>query len=221
MAQTPAADSTNTPDFFAHHLYLLTKPLSAPEITIDVSDAPEARPWAEQAKKLVETWFPIVSQLLATDHYTPPKTLKLTFKKDISYPAYTSGPEITISASWIQKHPDDFGMVIHEMVHVQQGYPSRRNTPGWLVEGIADYIRWWRYEPEAPRTPINPAKASYRDSYRTTAAFLAYLVGKYDRTLVRQLDQALRSGAYSDEIFHKATGKTLDALWAEFVATIK
>jgi len=50
-----------------------------------------------------------------------------------------------------------------------------RGNPGWLVEGIADYIRWFKSEPESQRPRPNPAKAKYTDSYRTTAAFLNYV----------------------------------------------
>ncbi len=217
-----AAWAADTQSSAARYLYPLSRPLAAPEVVIDVTDSPESRAWAERARDLAREWFPLVCQLLATEQYTPPKTLRLVFKKGISAPAYASGSEITINADWIQQHPDDFGMVIHEMTHVIQSYPGGRRgeKPGWLVEGIADYIRWWRYEPEAPRTPINPQKASYRDSYRTTAAFLAWVVGKYDRRLVSNLDRALRTRAYSDELFQKATGKSLDQLWTEFVATL-
>lgn len=82
-------------------------------------------------------------------------------------------------------------------------------------DGIADYIRWWRYDPEAPRSPI-AADASYRDGYRTAAAFLAWVTAKYDKRIVRRLDRALRDGKYADAIFQEVTGKTLDALWDEF-----
>jgi hypothetical protein len=215
------AEADDTPAHFSRHLYPLAKAIPAPEVTIDVTDVPEARPWAEQAQALAREWFPLVTQLLATEKYTPPKTLKLTFKKELRVPAYASRDEITISGKWIASHPDDFGMVIHEMTHIIQSYPRGGNKPGWLVEGVADYIRWWRYEPESRRTPINPDKASYKDSYRTTAAFLAWAVGKYDRTLVRQLDEALRAGTYSDGLFEKAAGKTLEALWEEFVAPLR
>lgn len=213
--------STSNPDPFARYLYPLARPLPSPEVTIDVSDAPDLKPWAEQARKLVIDWFPHAAQLLATESYAPPKSIKLIFRNRINAPAYTSGHDITASASWVRRHPEDFGMIIHEMVHVIQAYPRGGDKPGWLVEGIADYIRWWRYEPESPRTRIDPAKASYRDSYRTTAAFLAWIVGKYDRTLVRNLDLALRSRSYSDEVFRKVTGRTVDELWAEYVSTLK
>lgn len=141
----------------------------------------------------------------------------MVFKPNIDAPAYTAGDEITINAGWIHDHPDDFGMVVHELTHIVQAYPSAGDKPGWLVEGIADYIRWWRYEPEAPRPHIDPQKSSYRDGYRTTGAFLAWLLQTYDKRLVHRLDQALRTGTYPEAIFQQVTGKPLDTLWAEFV----
>lgn len=215
----PAVTEAASP--YARYVYPIAKPIAVPEVTIDVSDVPEARPWAEQARTLARDWWPLVAPLLATERYTPPATLRLVFKKDLRVPAYTSGSEITISGKWIAAHPDDFGMVIHEMTHVLQHYPRGGNKPGWLVEGIADYIRWWRYEPEARRTPVNPDKASYRDSYRTTATFLAFVAGRYNRALVHDLDAALRTGSYSDDLWQKATGKSVDDLWTEFIGTIR
>ena len=38
--------------------------------------------------------------------------------------AGTTGDTIHVSADWIKKHPDDFGLVIHEMTHVIQHYPN-------------------------------------------------------------------------------------------------
>jgi len=39
-------------------------------------------------------------------------------------------------------------MIVHELVHVVQAYPENRANMGWLAEGIADYIRFWKYEPQ-------------------------------------------------------------------------
>lgn len=218
QARTPTPDAA----FFAKQTYPLSKPIPSPEIVIDVTDSPESKAWAEQAKRVAEDWFPTITQILDTTDYKPNKQIKLIFKKDIEPPAYMSDGNITIKASWIAAHPDDLGMVVHELTHVVQSYRNRRgeNKPGWLVEGIADYVRWWRYEPESPRTPINVEKASYKDAYRTTAWFLAYLTAKYDRGIVRTLDGALRRGTYSDDLFVKSTGKTVDALWSEFTASL-
>jgi hypothetical protein len=196
-------------------LYPLGRLIPAPHVTIDVSDAPEDRAWAEEARTLVQQWFPLVCDFLATEHYHPPKTLTLVFKDHMDGVAYTTGmgssaAETVISGKWIAAHPDDFGMVIHEMTHVIQGYPDREYAAAsWLVEGMADYIRFYRYEPDFPRNqvqPRDPQKATYHDGYRTTAAFLAYVTWKYDRGLVSQLDQALRDDAYSDSLWTTLTG---------------
>lgn len=221
----PALPARAQDDAAARQLYPLAKPRPAPEVVIDVSEAPEAKAWGENAKRLVEQWFPIVCQFLATEEYTPPKRLTLVFKKEQGPPAFATGTggeaaTISINNRWITAHPDDFGMVIHEMTHVIQGYSRRGEKPGWLVEGIADYIRFWRYEPDPARRPINREKASYRDSYRTTAAFLAWVGARYDRRLVYRLDQAMRAGTYNADLWKTITGKDVDTLWAEFAATL-
>ena len=190
-----------------------------PEVTIDVSDFPEGKAWAEKAQKVVTEWYPIVWRMLGTEERTPPKSVKLVFKKTLNVPAYAANGTLTINGEWITRRPDDFGMMVHELTHLVQAYGGPGERPGWLVEGIADYIRWWRYEPEMPRTRIDPTKASYKDAYRTTAGFLAYLTAKYDRGLVSHLDHALRKGTYTAEMFKDATGKDLDTLWSEFIRT--
>lgn len=204
-----------------------------PPVTLDVSDFPEGKAWGEAAKSLVEAWYGKLTEMLGTDGKDPltgaakgspfrdPRTVGLVFKKEISAPAYTSGGTITINGKWITAHPDDLGMIIHELVHVIQRYPDSRTKPGWLVEGIADYIRWWRYEPElhatSGRTKIDPAKSRYTDSYRTTGMWLAWCSRKYDMRLVPALDKAMRDREDPMPLFEKVTGKSPDELWKEFV----
>lgn len=207
----------------ARFVYPLAKSLATPPVVIDVSDFEAGRQWAEQAKALVEQWYPTVTTWLATEEFKAPAEIKLVFKRDLNVPTYASGGTITINGKWITDHPDDLGMVIHELTHVIQQYPNSRTKPGWLVEGIADYIRWWRYEPEAqstPRTPrLNPDRAKYTDSYRTTAYWLAWASKKYDLRLVPSLDRALRKREDPMPVFKSLTGKTPDELWTEFIAT--
>jgi hypothetical protein len=201
-------------------IYPLAKASSAraPKFEIDLTEVPDdakVRAWAERSQAMCQDWYPVVSRFLATDDWTPPETVRLVLKKDLAIPGATTGATIQISVKWIGEHPDDFGMVIHELTHVIQAYPSG-TQPGWLVEGIADYIRYWRFEPEKPHGRVGP-EASYRDGYGTTGAFLAWLVQKYDHRIVRRLDDALRHRQYNDGIFRDATGKELDALWKEYV----
>lgn len=207
----------------ARHLYPLApaKAGEPPTFLLDVSDIAELEDsvrWAEEAKTLCEQWHPIIVRFLATEGWTPPKEIKLVFKKELKAPAYATGSSIFVNEGWIRANRDDFGCVIHELTHVIQAYPPSRNSPGWLVEGLADYIRFWKYEPEVPRPHIDRKRSKYQDGYRTTGAFLAWIAMKYDKRIIRRLDQSLRDRNYSEAIFAEVTGRSLDALWEEFVA---
>lgn len=191
---------------------------NAPPIHLDLTDVPDdgsVKEWAREAKQVCEDWYPLIYRFLAMEGWKQPEEIEIKFKRVQDLPGVTFGDSIHISVPWIKDHPDEFGLVIHELVPVMQRYPDV-NRPDWLVEGIADYIRWWRYEPEAPRSEIGP-NASYRDSYRTTAAFLAWIVASHDKRIVRRLDRSLREGKYRDAVFEEVTGKPLDRLWFKFV----
>ena len=204
-------------DPLARYVYPLAPRVESPRIVVDTKAAPESAAWAKTAASIMRAWYPTVRSQLATTGARVPKELRLTIKPKIGPPAYCSGDEITVKAEWIKDHPDDLGIVIHEMAHAIQSYPDGPK-PGWLVEGIADYIRWWRYEPEPPRTKITE-KSNFTDAYRTTAYWLAWCQRKYDMRLVPQLDGEMRAGRDPLPIFTKLTGKTPEALWKEFVVT--
>jgi len=209
-----------TKDSLQRYIYPLSKPISAPDITIDVKDAPDMEAWAETAKDLATAWFPKLCELLSTANYKAPTKLTFVFRNKQDAPAYATGSEISFNATWIRAHPDDLGMVVHELTHIVQRYPRNKVNTGWLVEGIADYTRWWRYEPEAPRSRINFEKATYHDAYRTTAWFLAWSGQKYNQALVPTLDAKLRAAEDPMPVFEQLTGKTADTLWSEFAAAV-
>jgi hypothetical protein len=129
--------------------------------------------------------------------------------------------------NWFRQNKDGqaVGAVVHELVHVAQQYRGRRGgarNPGWLVEGIPDYIRWFLYEPTPTGTrPRNPDSASYTNSYRITAGFLNYVIHKHDKDLMVKLNAAMRQGKYSPDLWKENTGKTVDELWKDYVATLK
>ena len=205
----------------AQRLHLTAKTAATPRVKVVFEGEPDSavRAWADEASRIVLEWWPQVARLLATEDFHPPEQLTLTFKKELKGPAHRTSDGLFIGIPWITAHPDDFGMIIHEMTHAIQDYHGAPRDAGWLVEGIADYIRYWHYEPEVPHRRIDSAKASYRDGYSTAGAFLAWLIVKYDRRTVRQLDAALRAGKYTDAIFEEITGKALDPLWSEFLAS--
>lgn len=215
IAYCTVALAYDLPDL-TRYTYPLSKPIKSPAITVDASAAPDLAPWGEAARSLAIDWFPNICQLLSTQKYHAPKTIKFVFREKQDAPAYAAGNEISFSVEWVRKRPDDLGMVIHELTHIVQAYPDNKNDVGWLVEGIADYIRWWRYEPEAPRSRIDFAKAGFKDGYRTTAAWLAWAGKKYDLRLVPALDAALRRSEDPAPILNKFTGKSAADLWSEF-----
>ncbi len=96
-------------------------------------------------------------------------------------------------------------------------------TPGWLVEGIADYIRWYLYEPEshgADITSRNASRAQYDASYRVSANFINWVTQKYDPQLVTKLNAAAREGHYQNDLWKEYTGHTLQELGDEWTAAL-
>ena len=116
------------------------------------------------------------------------------------------------------------GSLVHELVHVVQQYgharqPGATHAPGWLVEGIPDYIRWYLYEPQSKGCEIsskNAATARYDAAYRVSANFLNFVITKYDKDLIRELNTALREGRYDAELWKKRTNHTVEELADEW-----
>jgi hypothetical protein len=189
------------------------------EFTVDVSDAPAMKEWAEKAARVCERQYPMINDELQSDGFKPATQVTMTLKKDYRGVAATGGNRITGSARFFQDHPDDIGAMVHETVHVVQRYRTR-NNPGWLVEGVADWVRFFKYE-RGKLGRINSDRARYDGSYRVTAAFLNYVSEKYDQELVRKLNKAMREGEYKDELWKELTKKTAKELDEEWRGTLK
>lgn len=189
------------------------------KISVEAHETPDLADWAKRAGLLCAEWFPKISALLVSEGFTPPKKVTLRFRADMKGVAAASGNVINLAAGYVRGHTNDWGMVVHELTHVVQSYPP--GGPGWLVEGIADYIRLSHFEPNVRRPRINPDKASYRDAYKTTAIFLEWVEKQHDAKFVSKLNAALRQRKYSPELFKEATGKTVDELWTDFIAELR
>ena len=90
-----------------------------------------------------------------------------------------------------------------------------------MGEGIADYTRFWVYEPDTKRRPLDPDRMKVTDSYQVTAAFLDYVVKTHDKDFVTKLNADMRNGKYSPELWKTYAGKSVDELWNEYMATLK
>ncbi len=189
------------------------------EIAVNVDDAPDLKEWAEKAARVCERQYPMICEELNSDGFRPRTYITMTFKNDYRGVAMAGGGRITGSVRYFKGHPDDVGALVHETVHCVQSYRTRGN-PGWLVEGIADYVRFFKYEP-GKIGRVNPDRWKYDGSYRQTAVFLNYVSEKYDRDLVRKLNAAMREGKYKEEIWQALTKKPLPELGDEWKATLK
>lgn len=185
------------------------------KITIDKKQVLDINEWSQNAKKLVEQWYPKIQKILGANDRNPKCTLSFERYDGI---AGTAGDHIAFNVGWIEKHPDDFGMVIHELVHVVEAYP--KYDPSWLIEGFADYIRYFVYEPEKKVVKINPAKANYKNGYGDAAALVNYVEQKHPG-FIKKAHKAMRENTYKDTLWLDWTGKTVDDNWKEFLSTLE
>ena len=125
----------------------------------------------------------------------------------------------------VERDGEAVGAAIHELVHVMQAYwtkdATNDNCPEWLSEGIADYVRWFMFEPQSGgcdylKDAGTRATIHYNDSYRETASFLDYVEKEHPGT-VKKANALMRKAKFNDRVFWKeATGKTaaeLEAGW--------
>lgn len=200
------------------------------DITVDPEGLSEdMKAWANG--KLLDTckeWYPKLVADLPSPGFKAPQKVTIRFRPDSEMkgtPAYTAGTAITCNVEWYtkQKEGEAVGATIHELVHVVQQYRFGRRTPGWLQEGIPDYLRWYTFEPEKHGCVIRKVTkdTNYDKSYRTSANFLDWATLTYDKDLVMKLNEQLRQGKYTPGIWPKlCKGKTVDQLNAEWKAAI-
>jgi hypothetical protein len=171
--------------------------------------------------------------MLPSKGYQAPSRLSITFSSNMQGVAAASGTRIRCGAGWFRRqlHGEAKGAVVHELVHVVQQYGRARRTnrnatrnPGWLVEGIADYIRWFLYEPQtrgAEVTSRNIARARYDSSYRISGNFLNWVTETYDKNIVRKLNTAARQGKYNEKLWKEATGRNVQELGDEWKQSLE
>lgn len=200
------------------------------QFTIDSTVAPDLTEWADtKLRPVVQEWYPKLIALLPSDGFAPTTNVLLRFRDDMGgVPASAGGGRINMNAGWYRRelNREALGATVHEMVHVVQRYgrvprdnPNVTRMPGWLVEGIPDYIRWFLYEPQtkgAEITQRNLARAKYDSSYRVTGNFLNWVTLKYNSNIVAKLNAAGRSGKYSESLWNEFTGKAVQELGDEW-----
>ncbi|PXX29045.1 basic secretory family protein [Arenibacter sp. ARW7G5Y1] len=166
-------------------------------------------------KKFVSTIFKTYPKLMKRFNKNARTDLKVKIDTSYNGVAYAQNGAITISSKWIHQHPTDIDLITHEGMHIIQAYPNG-SGPGWLTEGIADYVRHvYGVDNQRANWYLTQYKDGqhYTNSYRITANFLVWTTANFDKELVKKLDYHLREKTYTPGLWKKYTGKTLDQLW--------
>ena len=164
-----------------------------------------------------DLFFEVYPRLAERFNAGAPRTVEFSIGP-ANFIAGASGNEVRYQTEWLLDHPEDYDVVVHEVIHIVQSYTT---APGWLTEGIADYVRdqygvnngaaGWSLQ-------MPGAGSSYTDGYGTTGRFLLWLEARYAIEFVDMLDTALRGGSYVPQLWISYTGKTVDQLWQDYVA---
>lgn len=203
-------------------------------ISMDVTETPDLAEWVrEELSPVVKEWYPKIVALLPSEGYSAPRRVRIFFSDTMRGVAATGGTRIRCAAGWYRRNLEGeaLGSVVHELVHVVQQYGragrrggSTTRPPGWLVEGIADYIRWFLYEPETRGAEISRrslGRAQYNRSYRVSANFIDWVTRTHDKDIVLKLNAAAREGRYKEELWKEYTGRTVEELGKEWKAQLE
>jgi hypothetical protein len=175
---------------------------------------------AVMMERMIEEFFATYPTMAAAYNPGAATSVRLTFDPDYDGVAYASGSQIVVSSNWAIGAPEDVDVVAHEGFHVIQAYDNP-DAPGWAVEGLADFTRarygnlnsgaCWsmqRYQ----------SGQNYTDAYGVTARFLLWIETNVRASIATELDDALRAEQYSAAFWTSKTGKTVEALWADYAA---
>jgi len=173
-----------------------------------------AKQTLDSASKLI---WKIFHQNNPYDRKNVPKVI--LFVDDMNGVAYTTKREIHLSARYVGNYKGGVkkeipGVLYHEMVHVWQPY-GNGGAPGWLIEGLADYVRLKANY--AAGHWVKPGGGKKWDQgYAVTARFLDYCES-LKTGFVGKLNNLSRRG-YSDQHFVQLLGKPVDQLWRDYKA---
>lgn len=169
-------------------------------------------------QRMINTFFKVYPELAKAYNK---KTLKaVTMVIDTAYKgvAETDNGKVTISSAWMHKHPEDIDVITHEVMHIVQDY-GESTGPGWLTEGIADYVRnKFGVNNAAANWSLPAFKSSqnYDNAYRVTARFLVWIEAKVKPGIVKNFNKQLHDHTFTNDSWKNATGKTVDELWKAY-----
>jgi hypothetical protein len=169
-------------------------------------------------QKLINTFFEVYPKEVKAYNKNSMKKVVFTIEPGYNGVAAAHNGRIFFSPAWFVKNPQDIDVVTHECMHIVQSYGGG-SGPGWITEGIADYVRHKmgvNNEGSNWKLPEYSAKQNFTNAYRVTARFFVWIEKNYDKKFVRKLDKAMREKSYTANFAKEHTGKTFEELWTEY-----
>ena len=171
-------------------------------------------------KRMIATFFKTYPEQVALYNSGSLKTVTLIIDPAYTGVAAAGGGVIRVNPEWMKKNPEDIDVVTHEAMHIVQAYPHGAG-PGWITEGIADYVRYkMGVNNKAGNWSLPAYKEGqhYTNAYRVTARFFVWIEKKYSSDIIQKLDKAMRTKTYTAAFWKEQAGKTVDELWQEYAA---
>ena len=91
-------------------------------------------------QRMIDAFFTVYPKEANRFNSHTAKKVVFTIDPDYDGVAETGNDKVRFNPRWLTAHPEDIDVVTHEAMHIVQAYTHP--VPGWLTEGIADYVRY-------------------------------------------------------------------------------
>ena len=180
---------------------------------------PEGEEEPVHAQLFTDVYFETYPKMREVFGTTDTMEVTVYFQHDSENIAYASEQCIYVSMEYMDAHPADFNLLVHELFHVvQNGYVGDDPIIPALTEGMANYARahYASRQDETWFLSTWQEGQSYMDSYAVTGGFLHWIAQRYGESVLIRLNRTLHEGWYTADVWQNYTGHTVDELWAEY-----
>lgn len=214
-----------------------------PAESLAVTDAARmAERWYARHSKTLIDEFDRRSIILYADHPDFEQTNVIGGFIDQSTEGVTEGLRSRVVLPFLGIYSENDHVIGHELTHVFQydiaskmrggGMAAMSRLPGWLIEGMAEYLSIGRDDPNtamwlrdaALRNDIPTIKKLSTDPryfpYRYGEALWAYIGGRWGDDVVQQLYRTSLQGGFEQGI-RRTLGMSSDTLSAQWLASIR
>lgn len=186
-------------------------------LTVDIDGCEDLKPRVKEMSQLYFTQWPKIVTAIDAPIGRIPTHLFLSFRENMGHPAHVAGTSMVIEGNHLRRNPEDtLGVFTHELTHFVQSYPD--GSPGWFSEGTADYIRYkaFPHSKWAKRVSAHTDKSKPLGAYWNSTAFLLWIEKEHKPGAVAIVSRLCKEGKYTDTIWKKLTGKSLEELTKEY-----